>query len=123
MIRVVVIDDDASIRRSMARLLRSHGYECVTYDSAESALADSSLLDADCLLIDIELGGMSGFSLRDHLRRVRPLVPYIFITAHSDSSFPSLKAAAGNSLCLTKPVNEELLITSICRITNTSSAG
>ena len=114
---ISVVDDDVSIRRSMMRLLHSHGYECTAYDSAESALADSSLLKADCLLIDIELCGMNGFKLRDRLRTLRPQLPHIFITAHSDASFPSLTQTAGDSLCLTKPVDENLLIASICEIT------
>ena len=122
MIRVAVVDDDISIRRSMRRLLESHGYQCAAYDSAESALADSSVLGADCLLIDIELNGMNGFKLRDLLHTLRPHLPHIFITAHTDSSFPALKTIAGSSLCLTKPVDEELLVASICSVTRTSSA-
>ena len=117
MIRIAVIDDDTSVRRSLGRLLRSHGCRCDVYDSAEGALADSSLLDADCLLLDIELCGMSGFALRDYLRSFRPHFPHIFITAHSELSLPSLPAAVGTSLCLTKPVDENLLITSICTVT------
>ena len=113
MTKVALIDDDASIRNAVSRLLRSNGYECIVYESAESALADPRLLQMGCLLIDIELLGMNGFELRDRLREVGSPVPHIFVTAHSENELPEWRARMGDSVCLTKPVEEGLLISAI----------
>jgi FixJ family two-component response regulator len=113
MTKIGLVDDDASIRTAMSRLLRSHGYECVAYESAEAALADPTLSQVSCLLIDIELYGMNGFEFRDRLRDQGALVPHIFVTAHSEDDFPDWRARMGDSPCLTKPVGEGVLISAI----------
>jgi FixJ family two-component response regulator len=113
MTKIALVDDDFSIRRSISRLLRSHGYECVAYESAESALADPGLMKMSCLLIDIELFGMDGFELRDRLRDLGSRVPHIFVTAHSESDIPEWASRMGDSHFLTKPVEERLLLTAI----------
>jgi len=117
MARIALVDDDSSIRRSVSRLLRSFGYECVAYESAESALADPSLLQAVCLLIDIELFGMNGFELRDHLRSLGSSVPHIFVTAHSEVDIPDWDTRIGDSYWLVKPVEEDILRSTIERLT------
>lgn len=117
MARIALVDDDSSIRRSVSRLLRSLGHECAAYDSAESALADPCLLQAVCLLIDIELFGMNGFELRDHLRDLGSSVPHIFVTAHSEADIPDWNARMGDSSWLVKPVDEDVLRATIEKLT------
>lgn len=117
MTKIALVDDDYSIRRSVSRLLRSHGYECVAYESAESALADPSLTSMGCLLIDIELFGMDGFELRDRLRDLGSPVPYIFVTAHSEADVPDWAFRLRDSYFLTKPVEEHLLLAAIETLT------
>jgi FixJ family two-component response regulator len=113
MTTIAIVDDDLSIRRSVSRLLRSHSFECIAYDSAENALADSELRKIGCLLIDIELLNMSGFALRDRLRDLGSSIPHIFVTAHSENDFPDWKDHIGDSYCLAKPVDENLLLSAI----------
>jgi FixJ family two-component response regulator len=113
MTTIAIVDDDPSIRRSVSRLLRSHSFECIAYDSAEKALADSELRKIGCLLIDIELLDMSGFALRDRLRDLGSSIPHIFVTAHSESDFPDWHEDIGDSYCLAKPVDENLLLSAI----------
>jgi FixJ family two-component response regulator len=117
MTKIALVDDDSSIRRSVSRLLRSHGYECVAYESAESALADPGLTKMSCLLIDIELFGMDGFELRDRLCELGSPVPHIFVTAHTESEVSEWVSRMGNSRFLTKPVEERLLLSAIESIT------
>ncbi len=117
MTRIALVDDDPSIRRSVSRLLRSHGYQCVAYESAEIALADSALSQMNCLLIDIELFGIDGFEFRDRLRDRGSKVPHVFITAHSASDVPDWDSRMGNSSYLTKPVEEHLLLSTIEELT------
>jgi FixJ family two-component response regulator len=110
MARIGVVDDDLSVRRAVARLLRANGYTCVTYESAEVALTDPALLRLNCIVIDIQLGGMNGFEFRDRLDSLGVHIPSLFITAHVG---PDLPGHLGNSLLLIKPFEEEQLMASI----------
>lgn len=95
-IYVAVIDDDESVCRSMSRLLRASGYQPITYPSAEAFLADTKHPQFDCLVLDIQLKGMSGLDLRQRLSAVKDVTPVIFITAYDD---PEVRAQAEASGC------------------------
>ena len=81
---VAVVDDDESICRSFGRLLRVAGFQPVVYLSAEAFLEDAKRPRFDCLVLDIQLGGMSGVELRDRLLAVRDFTPVVFITAYDE---------------------------------------
>ncbi|MDM0022708.1 response regulator transcription factor [Variovorax saccharolyticus] len=81
---VAVVDDDTSVARSLGRLLRASGMQPITYASAEEFLADTERPRFDCLVLDIQLGGMSGLDLAKHLPSLGPVAPFIIITAHDD---------------------------------------
>ena len=81
-ITVAVVDDDASLCRALRRLLNAWDMRAVTYPSAEAFLEDVHRPTLDCLILDIQLGGMSGFDLEEELRETSPHVPIVFITAH-----------------------------------------
>ena len=115
-IRIGLVDDDLSVRKAMSRLLRSQGSECVTYESAEAALADPQLLQTDCLILDIELPAMNGFELRDHLIERGSSIPHLFVTAHADGDLSDWNTRMGNSPYLRKPVNEIQLIELINKV-------
>ena len=95
-IYIAVIDDDESLCRSMSRLLRAAHFQPVTYPSAEAFLADTKRPKFDCLLLDIQLKGMSGLDLSRRLSAVQYDTPVIFITAHDD---PQVLAQAEASDC------------------------
>lgn len=82
---VAVVDDDESDRRSLSRLLRAAGLQAITYASAELFLADTSQPKFGCLLLDIQLPGMSGLQLARKLVADGVITPTIFITAHDDA--------------------------------------
>jgi FixJ family two-component response regulator len=88
---VAVVDDDENICRSFGRLLRAAGLQPVTYDSAESFLADTKHPQFGCLVLDIQLGAMSGIELAQQLSAAGGRTPIIFITAHDD---PEARGAA-----------------------------
>jgi FixJ family two-component response regulator len=111
--RIGLIDDDLSVRRAIRRLLRTHGYTCQTYESAEAALTDPAFPKIDLAIIDIQLGGMNGFEFCDRLRLLDIHIPHIFITAHLQSDVPDrLK----DSILLAKPFEENALIDSIKKL-------
>ncbi|UFW82063.1 response regulator transcription factor [Rhizobium sp. SU303] len=78
---VAVVDDDASLRRSLGRLLNAYGFLAEEYASAEDFLARDRKKPIDCLVLDIDLGGMSGIDLQRRLKAERTTLPVIFITA------------------------------------------
>jgi len=113
MTKIGLVDDDPSARTATSRLLRSNGYACVAYESGEAALADPDLLEMDCLILDIQLGGMTGFEIRDRLRTLGSGIPLFFVTAHSEADLAGWSSAIGDSHFLTKPFEEDKLIAMI----------
>ena len=93
---VAVVDDDQSVCRSFARLLRSAGIQPITYASAEAFLADSKRPQFDCMVFDVQLGGMSGIELAQVLAATEIRhAPVIYITAHDDPETRANAEAAG----------------------------
>jgi FixJ family two-component response regulator len=82
---VAVVDDDEELCRSLVRLLRAAGFHAITYASAEAFLADAKHPAFDCLVFDIELGGMTGIDLAKRLAADRCPTPFIYLTAHDES--------------------------------------
>ena len=83
--KIAVIEDGESLRRSFARSLRAAGYQPVTYQSAEAFLNDAEHLLFDCLVVDVQLDGMSGIELSEQLAVSGSMTPLIFLTAHEGS--------------------------------------
>jgi len=81
---VGVVDDDESLRRSVARLLRAAGMQSITYASAEEFRADVTQPRFDCLVLDVQLPGISGIELRNELAAEGIATPVLFVTAHDD---------------------------------------
>jgi FixJ family two-component response regulator len=94
-IYIAVVDDDESVCRSLSRLLRAAHFQPITYSSAEAYLSDSKHPRFDCLVFDIQLGGMSGLELSQRLAAVKDATPVIFITAHDDPAVRAQVEAAG----------------------------
>lgn len=84
-IYIAIVEDDESLSRSLTRLLRASGYHPVSYDSAESFLSDKKHPAFDCLVVDIQLGGMSGIELDEQLTSTGSTAPVIFVTAHENA--------------------------------------
>jgi FixJ family two-component response regulator len=112
---VAVVDDDASVCRSFSRLLRLAGFQPVTYASAEALLEDSKRPQFDCLVLDIQLGGMSGLELSGRLRAVRDFTPIIFITAYDDSETKSEALTSHCAGYFRKNDPAEIVLTAIRR--------
>jgi FixJ family two-component response regulator len=81
---IAVIDDDESLCRSLARLLQQAGFHPITYPSAEDFLGDPLRRHFGCLLVDIQLGGMSGIEMHARLKAEGDRTPLVYITAFDD---------------------------------------
>ena len=107
---VGIVDDDESIRRSLARYLRVNGIASQTLGAAEEFLQCESGLPS-CLVIDVQLGTSTGFELRDRLAaRVPTIPPIVFITARDDLA--TLQQTSGDGACgwLRKPFRADDLL-------------
>ena len=96
-INIAVVDDDASRCHAMDRLLRAAGFQPFTYPSAEAFLHDAEHARPDCILLDIQLGGMSGFELQSLLSASGSTIPVIFIIAYDD---PETREQARQTGCI-----------------------
>jgi FixJ family two-component response regulator len=106
-----VVEDDASFRRALRRLLGAAGFSVVTFASAEEFLTSESVGATACLVLDVQLGGMSGFDLHQRLATAGIPIPTIFITAHDD---PVTRERARSGLAyLRKPFGEVALFGAI----------
>jgi FixJ family two-component response regulator len=95
MTRVAIVDDDNAHSRALARLLHASGIETEVFDSAEAFLARSAPEALDALILDLQLGGMSGFELQRRLSLAGSGPPVVFLTAHAEPETVARAAAAG----------------------------
>jgi FixJ family two-component response regulator len=107
---VAIVDDDESVRATTDSLVRSLGYIVHTFASAEEFLQSSHLDDFLCVMADVQMPGMSGVQLQDHLRAQGYGVPFIFFTAFPDQKVRARALAAGAICYLTKPFDGNTLI-------------
>jgi FixJ family two-component response regulator len=114
---VAVIDDDADVRESMEVLLAALGYYSEIFDSAESFLAAAATSSASCLLVDIELGDLSGIELVRQLAAEGFKYPIIFMTGRNDDNIRSQAEAAGCIAFLSKPFPAKLLRDAVSQAT------
>ena len=119
-IQISVVDNDASVRGGLVRLLSSAGYRVDGYASAEAFLTTLSDNTADCYLLDIRLGGMDGMDLHQHLKEMGNKVPVVFLTGHGDIRMSVSAMKRGAEDFLTKPVDEEWLIAAVEKALATS---
>jgi DNA-binding NtrC family response regulator len=110
---VLVVDDDASIRDSLSNLIRSMGLSVQTFASAQEYLAHRPPDTPSCLVLDVELPGLSGLDLQRELIKDDARIPIIFITGHGDIPMTVRAMKAGAVEFLTKPCREEDLLEAI----------
>ena len=108
-----VLDDDASIVRALTRLLRTVGFSVKGFTSGEELLAWDGLETIDCLIVDVHLGGLTGFDVQERIASKRSSLPFIFITAHDDAVTSERARRNGEGEYLRKPFDESALIGAI----------
>jgi RNA polymerase sigma factor (sigma-70 family) len=110
-----VVDDDSSFRSAIARLLNAAGYEVALYETSQQLLDKPPTSLTDCILLDVQMPGLSGLQLQDRLSKLGNRLPIVFLTGHADipTSVRAIKAGAEDFL--TKPVTNEHLLETIRR--------
>lgn len=110
---VAVVESEFSMRRALERLLRASGYESVSFPTAEAYLSRDYRLNVGCLILDINLCGISGLELQMRLARHGDAPPIIFITNQSDERSRACAAKFGYVAYLETPLESGLLIDAI----------
>jgi FixJ family two-component response regulator len=110
---VIVVDDNAGILNSVARLLAQHGIDSRTFFSAEALLESDSVQTATCLLLDIHLGGISGLELRRRLAASGSKCPVILMTGTDDDATRNEAMDVGCIAYLRKPFARHVLLDAI----------
>ena len=110
---VFVVDDDVWVRESLETLIRDEGWQPETFSSAQQFLDRPRALTPSCLVLDISLPGLNGLEVQKRVAVERTDMPIIFITGHGDIPMSVGAMKAGAVEFLTKPFNDEVLLTSI----------
>jgi FixJ family two-component response regulator len=105
-----VVDDDPSILRALRRLLHLAGFSVKTFGSGEELLGCGELATIGCLVLDVNLTGLSGFQVQERLGDLKLSIPIVFITAHDDATTRERAERGGDARYLRKPFDERALI-------------
>jgi FixJ family two-component response regulator len=110
-----VVDDDASFRAAIGELLTAYEYRVALYPSAMKLLERPPADEIGCILLDLQMAGLTGIQLQDELLARQIRLPIVFVTGHGDipTSVKAIKAGAEDFL--TKPVPKEKLFAAISR--------
>jgi FixJ family two-component response regulator len=120
---IAVIDDDASVRRALRRLLQSAGFAVETFATAREFLDAGHSARTTCLVLDVHLPEMSGFELQEHLAVSGAPIPTVFITAHDNAATRERASRAGVAAYLRKPFDQDELIEAIGRAIGGHTSG
>ena len=110
---VCIVDDDASVRRSLSNLLRSAGFKTLSFSSGEEFLASTDALNSDCALLDLRMKRLSGAEVQKALTRSGCRLPVIGMSAHWDDSALSESLRHGAVGWLSKPFTEQVLLDAV----------
>lgn len=113
--RVLVVDDDASIRRSLEMLAEAGGLACTTYPDAESLLREAALESAGCVVTDVKMPGLGGLELQRLLRDRAPDLPVVVITGHGDVPMAVRALKAGAVDFIEKPFDGRTFLETVSR--------
>jgi DNA-binding NtrC family response regulator len=110
---IYLVDDDVSVRESVGSLIRSAGFRAETFASAQECLAGLQAEVPSCLVLDVQLPGLSGLDLQQQLAKADVQVPIIFLSGHGDIPMTVRAIKAGALEFLTKPCDGEDLLNAI----------
>lgn len=110
---VFVVDDDASVRRGLERLLRAAGHRVESFESARAFFSRGEREVRGCLLLDVRMPVMTGLELGDVLAARGWNIPIVFITGHGDVAMAVQAMKAGAVDFLTKPFDEQALLDAV----------
>jgi FixJ family two-component response regulator len=113
--RVFVVDDDASVRKSLGRVITSAGHAVELFASAQEFLACPPPSGPCCLVLDVRMPGVTGLDLQKTLAGAAHRIPVVFVTGHGDISMSVTALKGGAVDFLTKPFDKKAMLDAIAR--------
>jgi FixJ family two-component response regulator len=110
---VYVVDDDASVRKSLGRLLQSHGFQCQAFANADDFLSFRHAAGPACLVLDLRLPGLNGLALQEEMQARNMAIPIIFVSGYGDIPTGVKAMKAGAVDFLPKPFSDRDLLDAI----------
>ena len=121
---IAVVDDDRSVVKAVARMLRLAGYEVGTFTSAQEFLGSLQISIPQCLVLDVHMPEMTGFQLQSRLHELGHRAPVVFITAHDTPQTRAAASQTGTIAVLHKPFGSATLLDAVrFTATHLSTAG
>ena len=119
---VSVVDDNDAVGWAVAKVIGSAGFRVLVFPSAGEFILSGQMACTACLVVDVQLTGMSGLQLQSHLAAAGRHIPVIFITASADARAQALARELGAVNVLDKPSGEKALLKEICLILKPTDA-
>ena len=113
--RVFIVDDDASVRKSLERLMRTARLEVETFASADEFLERQTCGEPCCLVLDVRMPGLTGLELQQVLAKNGRAIPIVFMSAHGDIPMSVRAMMDGATDFLPKPFDAQDLLAAVCR--------
>ena len=110
---IAVVDDEASVRTALGRLLRLADYEVAAFGCGDEFLASLAEKRPVCVILDVHMPGLSGLDVQSGLRAMHLDIPVVFITASDDLALDHAVAAAGGVRLLRKPFSNDALLDAV----------
>ena len=110
---ISIVDDDEGVRVALKSLIRSAGYKCAVFSSAEAFLASGRVHETDCMVLDIRMPGLTGLELQLRLQEMRCAIPIIFMTGQGDEGLRARAIEDGAAAFFGKPLNDDALLGAI----------
>jgi FixJ family two-component response regulator len=107
---VGVVDDDVSVRESLPDLIREFGFSAQAFESAAEFLASDCLAEIRCLIVDVEMPGMSGLELLHKVKHRGYAIPIVFVSGHASEALRRRLMEEGATECLFKPLTSAALV-------------
>jgi FixJ family two-component response regulator len=114
---IAIVDDDASVRPSTLRLIRSFGYRAEAFGSGEEFLGSPIVAGAACLLLDVRMPGMDGLEVQRRLAEKGAEIPIVFLTGRATDDEERQARGGGAVAFLRKPVNRDTLFEILQKLT------
>ena len=110
---VSIVDDDSIVREALSDLIKSLGYEAITFKSAEDLLESDQVARTACVITDLQMPGLTGLEVQRILAGAGVRFPTIIITAHDEPETRARCLSAGAAAYLCKPLHDEMLLDAI----------
>jgi FixJ family two-component response regulator len=112
---IYLVDDDISVRRGLARVLRAAGYHVVICETPEAFLAMTPFMTPACVLLDVRMPRMTGLELQSTLRDEGRHPPIVMLSGHADATTTERALSAGAVAVLSKPIEIQVLVQALER--------